>query len=279
MSKYTTEVRFICEQMAGRDESVPYTSLTAVINAARLKIFDFPYPIFDTEYKPVLETKILKHFYTREIGEETVGLWRLRLNETMNRIMPYYNKLYESELIEFNPLYDVDITRDGTREGESSDSTSRTGTSSNSSTTTVDQDTTNTSSQVIDQDSTTAENQLHWDLMSDTPQGGISRVDNNSYLTEARKNTAADTGTGTMDQTTTQNGSGTNDVETQVTGSGRTTDTGTASGTTAEEYLEHVKGKQGSASYSKMLEEFRKTFLRIDDMILEELEPLFMQLW
>lgn len=279
MSKYTTELRFICEQIAGRTESAPYGSVTNIIEAARPVIFHFSYPIFDEDYKPVLETKILKHFYTREIGEEVVGLWRLRLNETMNRIMPYYNKLYESELIEFNPLYDVNITRDGTREGESSGTNSRTGTTTDSSTTTIDQDTTNSSTQVTDQETTSSNNQLHWDLYSDTPQGAITRVDNNTYLTEARKNTAADTGSGTLDDTTTVTGSGTNDQTTTFSGSGRTTDSGSTSGTTAEEYLEHVVGKQGSGSYSKMIEEYRNTFLRIDDMILEELEPLFMQLW
>ena len=45
------------------------------------------------------------------------------------------------------------------------------------------------------------------------------------------------------------------------------------------EYTEHVTGKKGSVNYSKMLMDFRQTFLNIDNMILEELEPLFFGLW
>ena len=107
MSKYTTQVRFICENYAGLTESVGYGKVDEIIASARKKVFDFPYPIFDETYRNVLETKILKHFYTREIGAETVGLWKLWLNTKMNEIMPYYNKLYKSELLDFNPLYDV----------------------------------------------------------------------------------------------------------------------------------------------------------------------------
>ena len=109
MSKYTTEVRFLCEQSAGLVESVGYADIQGVLDACRDKVFDFEFPIFDENYRNVLEDKILKHYYTREIGAETVGLWKHWLNVRLNEIMPYYNKLYESELIKFNPMYDVDL--------------------------------------------------------------------------------------------------------------------------------------------------------------------------
>lgn len=112
MSKYTTEVRFICEQQSGLMESVGYADVGEVIEKARPRIFDFPYPIFDQNYKPVLESKILMHYYTREISEETYGLWKLRLRTKLNEIMPYYNQLYSSELIKFNPLWDTDLLTD-----------------------------------------------------------------------------------------------------------------------------------------------------------------------
>ena len=119
MSAFTTQIRFICESKAGLKESVGYDNIAQVIAGARPAIFDFPYPIFDETYRAVLETKILKHYYTREIGEETYGLWKLRLDTKMNEIMPYYNQLYKSTLLEFNPLYDVDINRthNATRKG------------------------------------------------------------------------------------------------------------------------------------------------------------------
>ncbi|MBO7691056.1 MAG: hypothetical protein J6T10_00300 [Methanobrevibacter sp.] len=112
MSKYTTEVRFICEQLSGMGESKGYFDVDKIIEKARPKIFDFNYPIFDNDYKPVLESKILMHYYTREISEETYSLWKLRLRAKLNEIMPYYNQLYNSELIKFNPLWDTDLLTD-----------------------------------------------------------------------------------------------------------------------------------------------------------------------
>ena len=112
MSNYTTELRFICETMAGKPKSEGYNSIAEIIQQAHKKIFSFPYPIFDENYRTPLETKIIRHFYTREICEETVGLWQLRLEARLNEIMPYYNKLYESELLKFNPFYDIDYTLD-----------------------------------------------------------------------------------------------------------------------------------------------------------------------
>lgn len=160
MSKYTTELRFICENFAGLNESVGYNDVEQVIANSRSQIFNFNYPLFDNDYRSVLETKILKHYYTREICEETVGLWRLRLNTKMNEIMPYYNKLYEAWAKDFDVLHDVDVTTEHTldREGEQSAS----GTNMN--------------------------------MYSDTPQGSLQNVENEEYLTNASKDTSESTG-------------------------------------------------------------------------------------
>ena len=130
MSKYTTEVRFICESNAGLDESKGFNSINEILENCIDNIFDFDFPIFDEAYRPVLEKKILKHYYTREIATETVGLWKHFLDARLNEIMPFYNKLYESELIEFNPLYDVNLTTDHTKSGtnESEGDSANTGT-------------------------------------------------------------------------------------------------------------------------------------------------------
>ena len=47
MSKYTTEIRYICEHLCGLDESKGYNDVDAIIAQSRTKIFNFPYPIFD----------------------------------------------------------------------------------------------------------------------------------------------------------------------------------------------------------------------------------------
>ena len=89
MSKYTTELRFLCETVAGLTESKGYAHIDDILESAAPVIFDFDWPLFDDEYRTALEIKILRHYYTREISEETVGLWKLRLCDKLNMIMPY----------------------------------------------------------------------------------------------------------------------------------------------------------------------------------------------
>lgn len=109
MSKYTTELRFICENLCGYTDSQGLSKVDEIISKSAPLIFDFDYPIFDDDYKIPLEKKIIKHYYLREIGFETVGIWKLKLNDKLNEIMPYFNQLYKSELLKFNPLIDVDV--------------------------------------------------------------------------------------------------------------------------------------------------------------------------
>lgn len=73
MSKYTTELRFYCEEMAGYHESQDYNKINEIVEKASPKIFE-NFPIYDEEYRLPLECKILRHFYTREICAETPGL-------------------------------------------------------------------------------------------------------------------------------------------------------------------------------------------------------------
>lgn len=62
------------------------------------KVIDFPFPIWDESDRPGLIKKILVHYYMREIGLETVALWKLRLYDKLNLIMPYYIRLWNSEM-------------------------------------------------------------------------------------------------------------------------------------------------------------------------------------
>lgn len=165
MSKYTTQVRFICEQLSGYVQSVDYSNVDLVLRAAEPKIFDFDYPIFDENYRHVLNTKILKHYYINEIGLETYALWKLRLNTKMNEIMPYFNQLYKSELYTFNPLYDTDITRQHKVDRSQEEASKTTDTSTTEQT----------------------NGNVHADAYSDTPQGGITGVEKLNYLTNYRK--------------------------------------------------------------------------------------------
>ena len=242
MSKYTTELRFICESKAGLSNSVGFNQIDDVISNSWNKIFD-NFPIFDESYRSVLCSKILKHYYTREISAETVGLWQLWLNTRMGEIMPYYNKLYESALLEFDPFKDVNYSRNhgGTFTGD----TRRNGRSDVS----------------VDNSVTSNGTSNSKNLFSDTPQGAITNIENESYLTNATLIKDTDTNTTNTDgNSTTQN--------TETTGI-----------TNTDNWIETIVGKQSTVSYSKLLKEFRETFLNIDVMIINDLSDLFMNIW
>lgn len=251
MSKYTTELRYICENLSGLSMSVGLNGINNIIEKARPLLFDFNYPIFDEEYRVVLETKIIRHFYTREIGFETVGLFRFYLQNKMNEIMPYYNQLYKSELLEFNPLYDVDLTRkhNAVKDGntKTSSSSNTTNNTTNKSATTASSDTSNTS------------------LFSDTPQGGLNGVISTDYLTNVTKDSgnANNSISSTDENNTSENTTSNNNVNV----------------TNIEDYLETVSGKQGTQSYSSMIREYRENFLNIDMLVIHDLSDLFMSLW
>lgn len=87
-----------------------YTMTLKQIIDHNINIFDFDYPIFNEEYRKVLEKKIINHYYFYEIGCETVGRFLFNLNEKMNLIMPYYNKIYLSQNLEQRILDNYDVT-------------------------------------------------------------------------------------------------------------------------------------------------------------------------
>lgn len=95
------------------------------------------YPIYDESKRKQLNDKFIRHYWMREIGCETVGHFCLWCSNTFNEIMPYYNKLYETELLNVEHLLGikrhkvVDMLRDfdesSSGNGSADTSTSSTG--------------------------------------------------------------------------------------------------------------------------------------------------------
>lgn len=246
MSKYTTEVRFIVENACGLTESKGYNDVNQLIDTACPLIFNFDYPIFDEDYRLILERKILKHYYTREIGLETVGLWKLHLDRKLNEIMPYYNKLYESETIKINPLHTYDVTRQTTRKTD--------GTSNNNSATSNTGSYQGTDSNV--------NNSTNINKYSDTPQGALNGIINDNYLTNATQDTSNGSSVNTTENNTKNNSYSNNATVIN----------------NIEDFIENVSGHMVT-SESKLIKEYRESFINIDMMIIDELADLFMNLW
>lgn len=253
MSKYTTEVRFICENSAGLSESEGADNVDSILDKCWNKVFNFDFPIFDENYRQVLCRKILKHYYTREIAHETVGRWKLALNAKLNEIMPYYNQLYKSELLEFNPFYDVDLTR--SREGSGTSNRTSNNTETNS----------GTSKNVSSGSGTSNTDTLN--RFSDTPQNSMDTqgITDSVPLTTVTKvnedNTTTNESTDTLTRNDNKTGSGTENIN------------------NTDKYIETIKGKQGTENYSSLLKKFRETFLNIDMMIIEDCSDCFFTLW
>lgn len=277
MSKYTTELRYLIE------------------NNFDIGLKD--YPIFDENYREPLNRKIINHYYFREIGFETAELFKRYLNNTMNEIMPYYNQLFKSELLEFNPFYNVDktVTSDKNNNsvsdfvGNISGKNTQTADTENTQTNNGKQQTTTAATSTGESVGNSTTTNKNKNVSSDTPQGflSINSIENETYASAAEmgnaesinnsKATSNNAENGITDQTTAD--------ETKATGNSKsnaTTETDTANKTTSndfENYISHVIGKSEGETYSEMLMRFRETFLNIDMMIIDELKTCFMMIY
>ena len=78
------------------------------------KVFNFDYDFYaDSDIiKSKFEEKFIDEYYFHEIGQETVARFQHRLKTRLNKIMPYYKQLYETELAakDINFLLNKDLT-------------------------------------------------------------------------------------------------------------------------------------------------------------------------
>lgn len=98
MADFTIELRDVCAR---------YSDAELGLDA---------YPIFDEAYRPRLNRLIKDHYWFREIAYETAAMFAHQLRHRLETIMPYYNQLYESTRIKFDPLSTMDVSSvsDGT---------------------------------------------------------------------------------------------------------------------------------------------------------------------
>ena len=311
MSKYTTELRYICESLSGLEKSKGFNDIDTIVKNSRDKIFNFQYPFYSLETKINFETDFLKCYYTREICEETFGLWQLRLQNKLNLIMPYYIELYKTLDLEYNPLVDTDVTTSYTKDsnGNSTGSTQKTdnansqtdntvkftektsgsnkgtteSSTENNGTETSTRETTGTETSTNESTNQSTVIKNNKDRFSDTPQGSLTGLENNTYLTNARlvddttttngsnndKNSTTTSGTdtvnGTAVNTTNETVQNTTTITNDVTNNSenKTTFTNTLASnanventeTNKETFTQNVKGKSGSNSYMQMIAE------------------------
>ena len=185
MSKYTVQLRYLVEQFAadhganGIDPknwplAYPMLGLSGTVNTLNLP----PYPVLSEDDRDRINRKIIQRYWFNEIGQETAGQFAWMLNESMNRIMPYYNQLYKAKIDNARNLldetWDVDRTSVLLRKTTSMD----TGTAEGSTIATS--------------------NDLN--RMLDTPQARIENLDD-GYLTNASKGESKTTSSNSVSDT------------------------------------------------------------------------------
>lgn len=298
MSSYTMTLKETLQTLLVFD-NVDVTKLNTkqFIEEGRKKLFNFSYDIFDEKYRPVFETHFIRHFYMREIGVETEGLFQFNLETWMIVNMPYFNNLFKSELLTFDPLLNSRSETIEKRDKEKDSLTSRTsitdqdGTSNTNGRT--DSNGTNTSNtNATNKQNTTTTNDsdsFNRDIVSDTPDDrlAITTEDGSGVIQyasklEENKNNASDSGTSNATGSTTSSTTGTtantDTVSSNTTSSNNVNVSGsdTMKENELDYYIQQKVGKTGSQSYSEMLQEYRKTFLRIEPQIFKEMQQLFM---
>ena len=219
------------------------------------------YPIYKEELRKPLNDLIIEHFYFREIGLETPQLFKRFLNRKMMEIMPYYNQLLKSEDLEFNPLYNIDLTETFEQEGTAKANGSLKGKVTNQTSDTVTGDaTTNTMSKNED-----------ISVSDDSPSSKMTIEDirNNKYANKVEKVNNENT---VDEKVATKNTSTKNDNQDLENVSSNNQDT-------KQNYVRKTEGSSAGLSFSRAIAQWRDIMINVNVQILEELEPLFMQLF
>jgi hypothetical protein len=254
MASYTMQLREYIEQASQDNETM---SIRDKIETGRSKLFDFDYPLFDVNYKKVFETHFIRKFYMREIGFETEGLFKFQLETWLLINMPYFNKLFESELITYDPLVNSHMeTTHTTTKGKDQTQTSNTkGTSSG------------TNSENMD--NTVTDNRFNRHLDSQTPDSRLTITSNNGEG-------VIEYASGITEETDSNNTNTSGTTSGNTTGSSNIDGTLSATINETEDYVQSRTGKVGVATYSKMLNEYRNSLLRVENKIFDEMQQLFM---
>ena len=186
MATYTIELRKICD-IFGRDE------VESWFKNYNLEDYLTPTQIeqitkFNVWSKDRLASKIVDHYFMREIGYETPALFKHFANVYMKEIMERQLPKIYSNFLEYDPLSNVDFTEEYTREIQGNNSNQ--GTSS----------------------STSSSNSSGLSVNSDTPQGQINKNEilNGAY---ASNTGASETESQIKDSTTTETSGNNSTIE------------------------------------------------------------------
>lgn len=220
-----------------------------------------------------------------EIGLETVALWKLRLEEKLNLIMPYYNKMYETTVKDYDYMVDVDVTEDFTGNETKQEDSSFRSNETNDLDSTEDETTNSTlnidSNITTDVDSQTTGKPTSHTSHNDFPQAPLEQ--NKGYATyedytqnvtdEANNTNTLQTTDDTEHTSTTAKATKTSNQEVDYSSSNNLT------GNKDNTHNLHRRGLNGARSFTELLLQYRDSLINIDKMVIDELSDLFMAVY
>ncbi len=205
------------------------------------------YPIFDEDYREVLNKKIIDNFYFREIGFASPERWKFEfekdLAQIMERMNPFYLYLkeHEGELFESGVLletFDRDLNRQFSQSGTNSGRVTSTG-------------------------ETYDPEQKQTTTTSDTPQGHLKPFDieQGGYASEVSTSLMSESTRTTSAEDQSLNSSDNKGSQDELEGYTRRVVTNNG-----KSHLENVQG-------------LIRRFKTLDEIVLDELDTLFIQLY
>lgn len=87
--------------------------LMKLLTIPKFKLFDFDYVFDDLTFKAKLEQFITDYFYEYEVAGDSVEAFKHKFRTRYQRIIPYYNSLYNTTLLSYNPLINSKSTETG----------------------------------------------------------------------------------------------------------------------------------------------------------------------
>lgn len=285
MATYTMQLREIIERAVESERDYYTSSNNDIIEKGRKQLFNFDYPIFDENYRKVFEKHFIRTFYMREIGFETEGLFKFQLETWLQVNMPYFNKLFESERITYNPLANTIMQRKRNT-GKDTERTDKRKTDDETESTTEtegDEKTTNESKETTKDDSETKADNFNRTLDQNTPdsrleistENGEGTIEYASNIQESMDDNKQQT---KSDSTTEQEGTSNRDENETIDyeSSSKGTDDLDSKINETSDYLENEIGKIGEISYPELIQKHRDAFLRVEGEIFREMNQLFM---
>ena len=234
---------------------------------------DYKFYIDDEQARKDFEEKFINHYYYREIGFESPFMFTHKLNERLNLKADYWTKLYETELESrsINFLLNKDLLETITHTVSESGTNTQKGTNEQTGTSEQTGENKSTATNEI----TSSETGITSGKESSLADGVAQARLGDGYLTSVN---ATDT-----DNEATSNSSQSSSDTQNISQSQSITQTQNINGTntkTVSETNELVsKGNIGITSSAQLLKEWREVLINMDEIIIKDLEDLFLKIY